>query len=563
VTTLRDAARAALARGGADGAVAYLRRALEEPPGDDLADVLHELGSAEARVAAPEALEHLDAARAATSDVRTRALIALELGGPHLSTRQPREKAVEILEEAIEELADEDSALALELENQLVGIARFQPDLYPVAGRRLERLWALAPRLPEGHVVLATLASESARGGASRAEALELAERALAGGKLMQERFDPAFLFAAGVLTASDRLDAAFRLYGEALEDARRRGLVAQFCIASCFRSAVAIHRGALADAVADAESCLGVLDSNRLEIVRPAAAGFLAIALTEQGGLEAANDVLSSAGVIGTDIHAYMYAWFFDARARLLLAEGDANRALDGFLSLGQYLDGIGVRNPALLAWRSPAALALLQLGRSDEARRYADEELARSRQWGAPRAFGKSLIAAGLAHGDADGLALLHDAVAVLEGSEARLEHARALVELGSALRRGNRRSDARAPLRQGLEIATVCGAGPLAQRAETELIATGARPRRTALSGVESLTPSEHRVAEMATGGRTNREIAQALFVTTKTVEVHLSSAYRKLGIRSRSQLAGALGAPSGFSLPQEGHVSTRRV
>jgi DNA-binding NarL/FixJ family response regulator len=86
------------------------------------------------------------------------------------------------------------------------------------------------------------------------------------------------------------------------------------------------------------------------------------------------------------------------------------------------------------------------------------------------------------------------------------------------------------------------------PLAARAETELRATGARPRRIALRGLESLTPSERRIAELAAHGPTNREIAQALFVTPRTVEVHLTNAYRKLGISSRSQLATALIEPT---------------
>jgi DNA-binding NarL/FixJ family response regulator len=118
-----------------------------------------------------------------------------------------------------------------------------------------------------------------------------------------------------------------------------------------------------------------------------------------------------------------------------------------------------------------------------------------------------------------------------------------------LGAALRRANRRAAARDHLREALELATVCGAAALAARAETELLATGARPRRIALSGVASLTPSERRVAEMAAEGPTNREIAQALFVTQRTVEVHLTSIYRKLAISSRSQLAAALGKPAG--------------
>ena len=134
------------------------------------------------------------------------------------------------------------------------------------------------------------------------------------------------------------------------------------------------------------------------------------------------------------------------------------------------------------------------------------------------------------------------------MLADSPAKLEHAKARTDFGAALRRANRRSDAREHLRHALELATVCGAAPLALRAETELLATGARPRRISLSGLESLTPSERRVAEMAAEGPTNREIAQALFVTPKTVEVHLSSVYRKLGIRSRSQLAAALAEPA---------------
>jgi DNA-binding CsgD family transcriptional regulator len=111
---------------------------------------------------------------------------------------------------------------------------------------------------------------------------------------------------------------------------------------------------------------------------------------------------------------------------------------------------------------------------------------------------------------------------------------------------LRRGNQRADAREFLRQGLELAHRIGATALADRAHTELAATGARPRRLMLTGVDSLTPSELRVAEMAADSMTNKDIAQALFVTPKTVEVHLSSAYRKLEITSRGQLQRALAA-----------------
>ena len=130
------------------------------------------------------------------------------------------------------------------------------------------------------------------------------------------------------------------------------------------------------------------------------------------------------------------------------------------------------------------------------------------------------------------------------LLEASPLKLDLARALTALGSALRRRRHQTDAREPLRRALELAESCGAGALTAEIRTELHATGARPRSSALSGPASLTASERRVADLAAGGDTNKAIAQALFVTPKTVEVHLSNAYRKLDISGRRQLASAL-------------------
>ncbi len=171
---------------------------------------------------------------------------------------------------------------------------------------------------------------------------------------------------------------------------------------------------------------------------------------------------------------------------------------------------------------------------------------ELERARTWGAPGPVGRALRIMGEI-GREDGLAHLEEAARVLEGSTARLEHALALTALGARLRRARRPTDARAPLRRALELAEACGADGLVERARTELHATGARPRTTARSGVGALTPSERRVAAMAAEGMSNRDIAQALYVTPKTVEIHLSSVYRKLGVRSRRDLPGALTTP----------------
>ena len=137
------------------------------------------------------------------------------------------------------------------------------------------------------------------------------------------------------------------------------------------------------------------------------------------------------------------------------------------------------------------------------------------------------------------------LREAVALAARSPARLEHAKALAALGGALRAARRPAEARDPLRRALELADALGADALATRVRQELYAAGGRPRTTALRGVDALTPSELRVAERAAAGQTNRAIAEALFVTPKTVELHLRNAYRKLGARNRHDLAALLG------------------
>jgi DNA-binding CsgD family transcriptional regulator len=158
------------------------------------------------------------------------------------------------------------------------------------------------------------------------------------------------------------------------------------------------------------------------------------------------------------------------------------------------------------------------------------------------------RGLRAAGLADVGHRGIDRLRRAVAVMEASVARLELARAMADLGAALRRAGCRAESREVLRPALDLAHRCGALALTERTRTELIAAGGRPRRLVLSGLDALTPSERRVAQLAAGGLANREIAQHLFVTARTVEGHLTHAYQKLGVTSREQLAAALATPA---------------
>ena len=235
---------------------------------------------------------------------------------------------------------------------------------------------------------------------------------------------------------------------------------------------------------------------------------------------------------------------WLLAARGRLRLAELRPAVALNDLLAAGELLSRLRITSPAIPPWRSDAALAQLALSATAEARALAAEEVTLAEAYNARRPLGIALRAAGLTEDGTRGIELLRQAVRVLEGSAARLEHARAMTDLGAALRRAGQRAESRETLRAALDLAHRCGALTLTERTRTELIAAGGRPRRLVLSGLDSLTPSERRVAQLAAAGLANRDIAQHLFITTRTVEGHLTHAYQKLAITSREQLPAAL-------------------
>ena len=234
-------------------------------------------------------------------------------------------------------------------------------------------------------------------------------------------------------------------------------------------------------------------------------------------------------------------------ARGRLRFAEGRMLEALEDMRLVGRLVEQWQTANSALAPWRAEAALALHALGEEAEARELIAAEVAVSRRWGDPWLLGQALRAQALVGPPGERLAVLEEAVELLRSSEARLELALALLELGvahAAARPG--RARARGPARGARARHRVAPPPAVVERARGALIAAGGRPRRAAATGPLALTPTERRVAHFAATGVPNREIAQALFVTEKTVETHLASAYRKLGIRVRGQLAGALSA-----------------
>jgi DNA-binding CsgD family transcriptional regulator len=554
VVTLREAARRADARGASQSAVGYLRRALAEPPPEaERGGLLLELGSAEALLGAEDAVGHLQEAHALARDPVRRAETALMLGRSLILAHADEADAV--FTRALEELGGAEPELKRLLEVGLIVNAIPEPHLHARVSDELERIRVSSERETVGEKqLLAMVAYRDAMAGDPAA--VGLARRALAGGLLLEEEKLPATLLrrhgldlrplvlGTAVLAAAD-LDEALLHYDDAIAEAHRSGSILALAEAKGSHLHAFVWRGELLEAEAEGREAVEAIEACGSQWAYPVA--YFADALMEQGKFDEAAAVLSRArSELGSESGSAVF--LRDSRARLSILRGDVAGGLEELLEVGRLYEAVGGRNPGLVAWRSQAALAHLRLGEHEEARRLADEDLALAQVWGAPRALSTALRVRGLVEGGREGLAWLEEAVDVVADSPARLAHARARTELGAALHRANRRSEAREQLRRALELATRCGAAPLAERAETELRATGARPRRIALRGLESLTPSERRVAELAAEGPTNREIAQALFVTPRTVELHLTNAYRKLGIGSRSELAAALSEPS---------------
>jgi DNA-binding CsgD family transcriptional regulator len=546
VGILRSAATGALGAGAPESAVEYLTRALAEPPpARARGAILRELGAAEASLHRAAGADHLQEALSLSSQPSERAEIARELAVPLVHSGQMSE-AVELLEQAVGELAPGDRELRLELEADIIGARRLHPAMRRAA---LERVRALrAARLSGGtfgeRVALSAVALEPEPPACSAAESIACAERALGGGRLLAEAGveSPAFWYATTALILADAFERADEVLEAALSDARFRGSTVGLALGFCFRALLRYRTGQLAEAEADARQALDISPGARWA-ASVYALLFLIDILLEQARPDEAADAVAKSGLDTHDGPTLPLLLIRHSRGRLTLALGNAGSGLDDMRAAAAQLEA-GVFPAQLWPWRSTHALALAAAGESEEARRLADQELRLTRDYEAAGPLGVSLCTRALVGPGAAELELLREAVAVLAGSGAALAHARASVDLGAALRRAGRRPDSIESLREGLDLAHRCGASALAARAREELVAAGARPRRDALHGRDALTASELRTAQLAAEGRTNREIAQALFVSVRTVETHLTHTYRKLAIPSRDALPGAL-------------------
>jgi DNA-binding CsgD family transcriptional regulator len=555
VSTLRQAAERSLAEGAADAAVAYLTRALDEQidPAAQ-AEVLVELGFAERRTNGPAAADHLRAGLELLADPARRGAVALELGRALWFTDQIADALAVFQRELAEMDRKRDPDLYELLLAELISSAWFDAQTYPIAKARISELDLDALHGGLGsEILLATMAHYEYSLGLRRELAVELARRALAPGNLLASG-SLAFYYAAMVLSRAGSVDEAVCIFDQAVAQARRRGDIFNVAFMLMWRGSCQTHRGDLRAAVADLREAIDLCVAHGMLVAWPYTIGSLAHALLERGDAdEAARVIDQGAFPEQLPLHQLHFVHFRLSRGRLRIETGSPERGVEELLQVGETARLFPHDNPSGVPWRGWAAEGLRVLDRNDEARALADEELALARRWGDPRAIGASLRVLGLVEGGTAGIALLREAVEKLASSEARLEHARALVDLGAALRRANQRMEARDRLREGVDLARRVGAFGLAERANEEIAATGARPRKLLQTGLDALTASERRVAQLAADGMSNKEIAQTLFVTIKTVEAHLSHAYRKLEISSRAQLDTALLNPASSAAP----------
>ena len=549
VELLGAVARRARAGGAPESAASYLRRALQEPPtAAARGTVLCELGAAEAATGLPSAIGHLEAAVAvaAGADERARALIGL---GRALAVAGRHDEAIARFEEVAAGAAAGSVApgAIAEAHAEAGTLALFVPDRR--AAMPAEAEISVAGAGSEHPALTALRCMRLALSGAPCEEVLALAGAALGGDDDDGAEADPgggagALLATSVALQACDELLQSERETTAALDHARAAGSTVAFASASLVRAGARWPQGRIADALADAEQAL---DAERYgwRHLLPCAYGFVAGLLVDSGELAAAGAVAQRLDATAYAGSAMLAPWH-EALGRLALAERREADALGHFEAWRDVVAGIA--NPACAAaWRSASVPALVSLGRADEARELAREELALARAFGAPRAISVALRA--LAHAEAHGaiddqVALLEEAVALVATSEARLELCRAQLELGTVLRRARRRSDAGRVLGDALELARACGARLVEERVLEELEVAGARMQRAARRGADALSPSERRVVALAVEGLSNRQIAEALFVTRKAVEWHLGNAYRKLDVRSRHELPATL-------------------
>ncbi|MFJ2263171.1 LuxR C-terminal-related transcriptional regulator, partial [Streptomyces sp. NPDC087844] len=544
---LLDASAVAVHDGRTADALPYLRRALDEPlPDDRRQRLLTELGSLEyATIRSSAGIPRLaEAVRLpGVPQDRVRAAVAL---GTALAGRGEARAAVDVLRSLDSQLTGHpDLARTVQITSAL--LSEQDHEIRQEVYRWLRESAGHSPRLI-GTAGQALLVRYEATAGLLSADAAMERVRAL-----LAEPVEPLaepFLLgtAAAVAQWADELEEAERLVGRGLARQRPSLLHPMHRALLNVRADIAAARGDYArlltgpEARPSAGTRLGPSNGQAHAVV----------ALVETGRVVEARRLAG-----GFDLREAKESWevnrFLYARGVLRAAGGDPAGALDDFLECGRRQSARDVVSPVVTPWRTASAECRLALGRPREALELAEEELRLARLWNTPRLVGRALRVLGMATGGRRGLELADQAVRVLRDASAGVpldtELIPALVARGRQLTAAGDRARARDCLREAAERAERLGAVRLRATAEQALREGGARRTTTALTGSGALTGSERRIAELAADGRTNTEIAKLLHLARRTVETHLTSTYRKLGIRRRGELTTALGGERG--------------
>jgi DNA-binding CsgD family transcriptional regulator len=504
VAVLRAAARSALEGGAADIATRQLQRARREPPGlQDRGAVLAELGYA-ASVAgdAATAAEALDASVLLATSAVERVERQLRAFRAHfqLDGRLDPDEILAIIG-AVDAVGQAPGATTQALVGDVVAAATNVPSLLPELDVRLERFASAAGDTVTERMMLAALSRVACHRGDSAERAADLAERALTGGVAPEGAEAVSRFTALFTLIDADRLDAAETQLEATMAVSRWRGSLLGYASVVGCQALVAYQRGDVGRAVTDGVTALqsGSLHGALIPIVTAC----LVRARLAAGDVEAAAELMAPLGDFELpDIVVFNHALV--ARAQVRFALGDVDAALaDMRIALKRVPKA--VRYSRVLPWRGLAVPMLLAAGRDDEAASVAAEDVVGARSWGTPGALGAALVGQARCTPAAERPALLRQAIALLETSPARLDLAAAWIALGDAT---------------GIEIAAGCGAHGL--------VADGRRALGADAVAVRSplrLTPSERRVADLAAQGYSEREIAEALFLTAKAVEDEL--------------------------------------
>ena len=545
---LARAGRRAFDRAAHDSAAAFLERALGEPMSDaDRNEVMLELGRALLMSGSDGGLGVLRDALTRMQDAERRAHLALEVGDAFVTADRLTE-GISFYDRVLAEATPGTELHAAVLARRALTFlgSRFDPGLVlDTVGDALQAIHYV-PGTGD-RAALSLKAIVPLWGGSPTSTCAPALEKALAARPVgdrsaLEWSLDLAWL-AAG-LAWCDCYEQRDAFLDDLIDRARKRGASLDLALGAAWRSYGRTRKGEIPAALEDiqlARAVLDELDGHHHMVV----SAFSLDPLIESARLDEAERLLAQLPPPAGDDDIAYYG-LIDARSRLHIARHRLQEARHDLELLRDEMAGRLFKCPGALCWRPQLVIVLQLLGEDSAARGLAEEGLDDARRFEAPRPLGQALVAAAATRAPEAAAEALDEAVDVLDTPVTTLDLARAEIACGALSRRRGYRSDARTHLRRGLNLASACGASALASRALAELRIAGARPRRSRFEGPEALTAAERRVAALAAAGAGNREIAERLVVTRRTVETHLTSIYRKLGITGREALAEQLSA-----------------